>query len=293
MLRRIGFLTAAMLMAPEGDGGGGGGTNTTAPPAPPVPPAPPAPPADPDVTEKGNNVIVPKSAFAQIKKSAEEKGRKAALAEMDKAAQAAGFANHAGMVAHLAKIGKGEQPPAPPGKGKTTAAPAAPGKGAAFRQVNHLQKELQKAQQRADQEKAARHASLREKNKLARRLNEVEVDRSLETIAQSEGVHPEELDYVVARLKGELRGRPKDQMSAFDERKWLRELKVKKPHLFGERIEPADTPPQPGRPVPVPAPGAAPRAAPPPKPGGFDGRTAKPEDVKSHAQKLGLKWPPG
>ena len=154
--------------------------------APPGAPAAAAPaPAQP--AQQGKNVILPSRAFTERLKKAEEKGRTAYQAELDKQAQERGFANHAAMLQHLDAQRTTRTAPRP-------AAPAAPAAGdppAPPKNRNDRQAMAKYEQDKAKwkREQDRKDAEIREQKRLRRkaenRANAIEVKATLERIAHS------------------------------------------------------------------------------------------------------------
>jgi len=222
--------------------------------APPGAPAAAAPaPAQP--AQQGKNVILPSRAFTERLKKAEEKGRTAYQAELDKQAQERGFANHAAMLQHLDAQRTTRTAPRP-------AAPAAPAAGdppAPPKNRNDRQAMAKYEQDKAKwkREQDRKDAEIREQKRLRRkaenRANAIEVKATLERIAHGVGI--KDTDYAVTLFTRAHEGKTEDELKGLDEEAFFKGLRTQHPYLFGEVTVPATT----GTSGPVPGSHAAPR----------------------------------
>jgi hypothetical protein len=205
--------------------------------AAPAEPATPAAPAAGEPRPDLSNIptMMSKAALAKLKEQMLAKGKADAMAEMDKAAQAEGFKDHADMVAAIKAAKADPQEPATPAK------PAKPATG--------------KEQAMLAEEKKARQLSDRRVRDLERQLDAQRTRAAIEREFILGGV--KDVDYAVSLLERELADQTPEQAEAFEPGPWLTSLKAKRPYLFGEKVAPIDT----VTPKPAPA-AAAPTTAP-------------------------------
>jgi len=256
-------------------------------------------------TDEGKVYQVPEAEFRRLKEKAQEKGRKAALAELATQAKEAGyesvqdaFAEMASLKARLEELSREPKPRAedtrtmaqskkPQGKKPGQHQPRREntrGKGARMedksaKEISRLERDRSKAREQWRKEEKRRKTA-------ERRLAAKEAEIELRQIAMEQGV--KDVDYAIRLMTRELQGKSKEDLSSFDEKGFFSGLKADRPYLFGEITIPATT-----------GTGAGDEETPPvPKPGEvitnqadttqFDARTASKEDVNKRMRELGL-----
>jgi hypothetical protein len=231
---------------------------------------------------------LPTSAFAKIKADAQEKGRKAAQAELAEKAKAFGFANMDEMFAALESVKSG---------GEQEAAPAAPkaqgpkaqqqgGKPQQSKQSDtvsaealRVAKELERARKEA--EKASREA-----RRYRQQLEEQQATAEIEKVALQAGVR--ELDFTVDLLKRTLSTKTEEELASFSVDQWFAGLRSQRPYLFGEAPRVPATTGTGGEAPKAPAPGQAAAAA--AQNSQFDGRKATSDAVRARLAQLGVDF---
>lgn len=236
------------------------------PPAPaePLPgqAEPPKPPeqaagAEPDpgtqATPEGAVQVLSTKAFKQLKLKAQERGVRAAQAEVERKVKAAGYGSLDDLIA------KATQTP-PAAQAAAAQQPAEPPRQDGRSADGRAQRELARLQS----ENAALTRKLHEAN---RRLRDLEADKDaaeaeVELVKSAVGTGiTKDVDYAVSLLKRSLRGKTEDELQKFDEKAYFSGLRKTHPYLFGETAAPANTGPSGGPPAAgAPRNGAAPAA---------------------------------
>ena len=263
---------------------------------------------------------VPESEFKRLKEKAQEKGRKAAIADLAAKAREAGFESPEEAFASLAEMrdriaelteqsttatddDEDDQMTTPSktkkpsnNNGKRNNRPGRPERQQQSRRDNVRGKEgrveAKSAKEivRLERERTKAKEQWRKEEKrrkvAERRLAAKEAEIEIRQIAVQEGV--KDVDYALRLLTRDLVGKSMEDLAAFSEKEFFAGLKQTKPYLFGEKNVPATT-----------GTGAGDEDTPPePNPGEvrtttaesqhFDAREAKPEDVKARLRELGL-----
>jgi len=278
------FLIHARLMAPEGEPGGGGGPAAqpptplaAAPPAPPAPPAgpqaaPPAAPTPPTVPERDR-------VSARLRQEERQKGRRAAMAELEMEAKKAGFVSHAEMQAFAFEQRRGKP-----------ATPPAPAPEQIPAQAQGLSPETVKAEARRRRMAKRLLHETRARREAERRITAREAEMELREVAIRAGVR--DVDYAIAILRRHLSSQTKAQLAAFDETKWFEELRGTRAYLFGEREQPASTSPAASAAGAPPAPPAAgPVKTDDANAGQIDAKKMSRAEYIEHLRKKGLNVP--
>lgn len=233
----------------------------------------------------GNVQILSQNAYNKHMKDARERGRRAAMTELEDQAKAAGFASFEAMRAWASSRGGNAQPQAearrsfdqpkrngnPQGRPNRQAPqqvrreeqfaeaaqaepPTPPSRGASNREWNRYERERARAAQsearmreRLKEEADRRRAAERERDEQA-------AEQALHRSAYQHGAS--DVDVTVELFKKHVRSLSERELNAFDEDKWWGDLREKRPYLFGERVTPATTgtgagvqvqPPKPGQ----------------------------------------------
>jgi hypothetical protein len=225
--------------------------NTGTPPNTDTPPAPPAgtpPPSPASAGDNQRNVMMPVKALRDRLQTAEKKGRSAAMAELDAAAQAKGFANHVAMMDHMEKVlastrSNGQQQHRQaqnPNPTRTPGARPQPPANKHDRQAMQRydadlvkwRREAEKAQQLArDADKRRRQAE--------RRADAVQAEANLERIASRVGI--KDTGYAIHLFKQAHMGKTKEELEKLDEVKFFEGLRQDHGYLFSEQVVPATT----------------------------------------------------
>lgn len=218
----------------------------------------------------GKNVVLPRDAFNARLTAAGERGKRAAVAEMEEAAKQHGFTSMQDAFATLAAIkssrgNNGAQQPqrgggqpqrqAKPDHSVETTVEASQevdsrgqnGNGHQGHSFSH--KEQRRYEAMVDRERKGREAERRQRLHEERRRKEsdrtreaMEAEMSIREQAVFAGINGKEnLNYAVSVLKQSIEGKTADELKSFDEVKFFEELRTRQPYLFGERIVPATT----------------------------------------------------
>lgn len=276
-------------------------TKETPPPTTPTPPVaaqpgttaapPPVVAAEPKGGE-GKDVTLPTDAIKKIKEDARDKGRREALTELDAAAVAAGFANHAEAVKYLGDLKKAPAPAA------TTTPPKPPENTTMAKQPKQPDPKADKAAKDAAKHAEERQrlhkdwkASKRKERELKRQLDAQVAEKDLAIEMMRYGV--QDIDYGMRLLTRELAGKSEEEISKFDRKAYFEKLRGEKPYLFNEKVVPATTgtngtkpdgssPATPGAAAPVIAAAAATQV---------DATKMTKAEYDAHLKKLGLTVP--
>lgn len=246
-------------------------TETTQPPA--------TPPKRP-----GSVITMPSSAMTSLKKREQDKGKRAAMAELDSRARSMGFKDHEDLLKHASKNRERTARDRTDGR----AADGKPARGAAPadnpRQARERERQLE-AQRKLNRE-AAR---ARKKSKqLEQELQAQKVETQLRVAAARAGVH--DVDFAIHVLRKHLSELDDAGSSTFDEETFFaKTLKGTHPYLYGAAPE-----------VARPATTTATETAPPvsaPKPSQssatttLDGMKLSPDDYQKRLRDLGFSNP--
>jgi len=225
-----------------------------------VPPAAPqqhaAPPEASPPAKK--EIVLPSDAIAKIRQEEREKGRKAALAQLDEQARKLGYRNHEAMVRALQKQRQQrQQQPA-----RTTQKVAQPDEVDEELEVlrkkhpgifRRYEEQLERMKEDKRRINRARAQSERQVKALQKQLEAQQAEAALRLAAVKAGV--QDVDYALHLLRKELRGKGPEELAKFDESKWFSEdLRKLAPYVFGTRTEPATTGPSATQQAPKPPP---------------------------------------
>jgi len=238
---------------------------------------------------QGKTISLPTSAFAKLKAEAAEKGKKAALTEMETKAKAFGFGSVDAMFEALqsARSGAGGET-----QQETRAAPkAAPAqqpkqgvqKDAVAAEALRIAKEMERARKEA--EKASREA-----RRYRQELEEYQAQAEMKEVLLRAGVR-DEVDYALTLMRKDIQTKLETdpELASYSTDEFLKTLRQTKPFLFGESRLPATTGtggegPQ-ARPA---APGQA--ASTIAQTEQFDARKASTEQIKARLAQLGVQY---
>jgi hypothetical protein len=228
-------------MPPEEDTPPNPETPPTGSPAPAAPeggaPPAPEPPAAPQAKSQPSVNHLSNKALAEAKSKERERGRKAALAEMDRKAQKLGYKNHQDMLEKLeqqrarGRGGNGTQP-----KPASEAAPATP--AVSDRQLTRAQKENQRLVDAARRANRARAQEEKRRRDIERQLAATEARHELHLAAVRAGV--KDVDYAIHLLERRMSGKTEDELKGFDEEEFFsKTLRESHPYLYGVEERPA------------------------------------------------------
>lgn len=207
----------------------------------------------------GKTVMMPTRAFNERLKAATERGRKAALAELDTQAQSHGFKTHQDMLAATAALLKGgrngdqgkkgaEKKPGgneqrQPQQTQTNEERANMGGQNDQRNPNRgdrrWEKQLDRERRGREEERKLRLQAERKLSSAQARAEALETEMSLRETAILQGV--KDVDYAVELLRRDIKGKTEDELKSYDEVKFFGSLKERHPYLFGEVTKPVTT----------------------------------------------------
>lgn len=193
--------------------------------------------------ESGKNIMIPARAMTNLKQDERRKGAAEALAELDKQAQAKGFANLAAMMQRLDAVLAAPPKPA-------QAPPNRPASGAPPKPQQPANKNDHKAMQRSqadidhwkrENEKNARALAdeQRRRRTAERSRDAIEAKANLERIATRVGIR--DTEYAIHLFNQHHQGMSVEQLEKVDESKFFAGLKKDHGYLFGETVVPATT----------------------------------------------------
>jgi hypothetical protein len=201
-------------------------------------------------------------AFGDALQKERDKGKRTALADVEKRAKAAGFENIDALfatVANLTKAGAGQQPPPPTNQppvnkpNDNDTRPQPPANRHDRKAMARYERDLDAFKRKLDVADRARRVEEKRRRELQQKLDATEARAALEKVAISKGI--KDVDYAVSLLTRHLEDKPEAELKAFDEGKYFEELRTTHPYLFGEVVVPATTgigngnvpaPPRPG-----------------------------------------------
>lgn len=236
---------------------------------------------------QGKTISLPTSAFAKLKAEAAEKGKKAALSEVEQKAKAFGFDSVDAMFKALESSrhsAASETQETRPAQKPAQAQPKQGGsKDAVAAEALRIAKEMERARKEA--EKASREA-----RRYRQELEEYQAQAEMKEILLRAGVR-DEIDYALTLMRKDIQAKLETdpELASYSTDEFLRNLRSNKPFLFGESRLPATTGtggegPQ-ARPA---APGQA--AATIAQGEQFDARKATAEQIKARLAQLGVQY---
>ena len=236
---------------------------------------------------QGKTISLPTSAFAKLKAEAAEKGRKAALSDVEQKAKAFGFDSVDAMFKALESTRSGStvetQQETRAAPKATQAQKPAQAAGNVSAEALKLAKEMERA--RKDAEKASREA-----RRYRQQLEKAQAEMEMKEVLLRAGVR-DEVDYALSLMRRDIQSKLKTdpELASYSTDEFLKGLRTNKPFLFGESRVAATTGtggegPQ-ARP---PAPGQA--AASTAQASQFDAKSASSEQIKARLAQLGIQY---
>lgn len=237
--------------------------------------------------QQGKTISLPTSAFAKLKADAAEKGKKAALTEMQAKAKAFGFDSVDAMFEALqtarASTTVETQPETRAAPKATQAQKPAQAAGNVSSEALRIAKEMERARKEA--EKASREA-----RRYRQELEEFQATAEMKEVLLRAGVR-EDVDYALDLMRRDINAKLQTdpELASYSTDEFLKSLRTNKPFLFGESRVAATTGtggegPQ-ARPA---APGQA--AATIAQGEQFDARKASSEQIKARLAQLGVQY---
>lgn len=235
---------------------------------------------------QGKTISLPTSAFAKLKAEAAEKGRKAALSDVEQKAKAFGFDSVDAMFKALESSrnapAEATETKAAPKPTQQQAKPAGRSDSVSAEALK-LAKEMERA--RKDAEKASREA-----RRYRQQLEEAQAEMEMKEVLLRAGVR-DEVDYALSLMRRDIQSKLETdpELASYSTDEFLKGLRQSKPFLFGESRVAATTGtggegPQ-ARP---PAPGQA--AASTAQASQFDAKNATAEQIKARLAQLGVQY---
>lgn len=290
-----------------------------------------APPTPAPAVETGRTpkvITVPTNEMSRIRAKEREKGRKAALDELNAEAKTMGYPDFAALKAAAARrtqaasarrpgatpqpvrrppvdddadapLGDDDDAP-PPAAARPAGKPAAPEHP---RLMSRLQRENQRLLEEKKRLNRARALSDRRVLELERQTKVKEAENQLRLAAFRAGIQSDDdIDYALDLLRREHRGKTEKQLAGFDENTFFTSLRERRPYMFAEVARPVGSPSREGTPGNGGTSGGAPPA--PPKPGSTVARATAnslvknaldmtPAEFEAHLTEQGLNRPSG
>lgn len=184
-------------------------------------------------------VMLPPRAFQQRIKSATESGRKAALAELDRQAQAKGFANHAAMMTHLDSMLAAPKAKPASQSGEQSGSRQAPVSKQDRKAMARTEQEIARERRAREQAETAARDERKRRQMAERRADAVEAKANLERIASNVGI--KDTEYAIHLFNRHHRGMAVEQLEKVDEEAFFKGLRQTHGHLFGEQVVPMTT----------------------------------------------------
>jgi hypothetical protein len=193
-------------------------------------------------------LTIPSNAMAQIKREEREKGKKAALAELEARLKKHGFSSVEEM--ERAAVSKNRpnrsnaRPAAQPARSaprEPEAAPAAAAPaGSPDRAMRRIEREREHALEEARRHNTARSIEEKKRKKAEKELAAIQAEMELRTAAVRAGVT--DVDYALELLRRSVRGKTAEELKSFDESAFFgKTLRASHPYLYGVVDQPANT----------------------------------------------------
>lgn len=173
--------------------------------------------------------------MADMKASERERGRKAALAEMDRKAKKLGYKSNQDMLEKLEaqRAGGRSNKPNQPAKSDTPAPTPTND-----RQLNRAQREIQRSADAARRANKARAQEEKRRRELEKQLAATEARQELQLAAVRAGV--KDVDYAIHLLEKQMSGKSEQELAGFDEEAFFSTtLRQSHPYLYGVEERPA------------------------------------------------------
>lgn len=239
---------------------------------------------------QGKTISLPTSAFAKLKAEAAEKGKRAALSEVEQKAKAFGFSSVDEMFKALETSRSGTsasvveaKPAQKVAQTQQQAKQVVGSKDVVAAEALRIAKEMERARKEA--EKASREA-----RRYRQQLEEYQAEAEMKEVLLRAGVR-EEVDYALTLMRKDIQAKLETdpELASYSTDEFLKTLRTSKPFLFGESRVAATTGtggegPQ-ARPA---APGQA--ASTIAASEQFDARKATPEQLKARLAQLGVQY---
>lgn len=246
-----------------------------------------------ETQSQGKTISLPTSAFAKLKAEAAEKGKRAALSEVEQKAKAFGFSSVDEMFKALETSRSGAsheiaetKPAQKSAQVQQQAKQGGASKDAVAAEALRIAKEMERARKEA--EKASREA-----RRYRQQLEEYQAEAEMKEVLLRAGVR-EEVDYALTLMRKDIQAKLETdpELASYSTDEFLKTLRTSKPFLFGESRVAATTGtggegPQ-ARPA---APGQA--ASTIAASEQFDARKATPEQLKARLAQLGVQYSRG
>jgi hypothetical protein len=236
----------------------------------------------------GKNVVMPQAALTSRLRAAADKGKRAAMDEVESQAKASGFTSLQDMfstVAALKQGGAAKNAPSrtvEPEADVTNAGTAKDGKPS-FKEQRRYEAAIERERKGHEAERKLRLGEERKRKEAERQREAIEAEMSIREVAIMAGV--KDVDYSVALLRRSIQGKSPEELKSFDEHAFFENLREKQPYLFGEVVHHVTTGTGKSAP-PAPAPGTAVTGA--AQNGQIDAKKMSAEQFREHLRKRGL-----
>lgn len=267
-----------------------------------------APPQEGTPVGGGKNVVMPTAALGRLKQEARDRGKKEAMAELDKQAKAAGFDSLQAMFATTAALVRGQQPkangkPSQPPRPQAQVQPtveeqyAAPQQqpqrtnqqhGRSWKEQRRHEQQLDRERKARDQERKLRLMEEKRRKRVEHDREALEAEMYLREQAIMAGV--KDVDYAVTLLRRSIDGKSEKELQSYDEQKFFSDLRERHPYLFGEVVRPVTTGTGAGNAPTAPPPGKVTQQT--ATSAQVDASKMNDKDFREHLRKRGLNLDP-
>jgi hypothetical protein len=248
----------------------------------------------PSTVGGGKNVVLPRDAFNARLNAATDRGKRAAISEMESQAQANGFSSMQDMFATIAALKSGNKAnssaqrnspketdqDAPESRTNSSTRAAAP---ASTKEQARWAREAERARKEAETERRGRISAERGRKAAEQSRQAIQAEMAIREAAILAGA--KDVDYAVTLLRRSIEDKTEAELASFDEAKFFDEMREKQPYLFGEVVRPVTTGTG-GKEPPAPRPGVVNQAT--AQSGQIDAAKMNDKDFREHLRKRGL-----
>ena len=241
-------------------------------------------------------LTIPSNAMAKIKREERERGRKAAITELETQAKKAGFSTWEEMM-QAARSMKDTAARTAPQRQEASSTPNESASPEYQRAARRAEKERERALEEVKRLNKARANEEKRRKEAEQRVQAMEAEMTLRTAAVRAGV--QDVDYALELLRRKINGKSADELKSFSEDDFFaKDLRSSHPYLYGVTDVPANTAPNASKDAPKPpAPVGKPTSMPAPNPGNggngssIDARKLSPQEYTELLQRYGIKNP--
>lgn len=263
----------------------------------------------------GKNVVMPTSALGRLKQEARDRGKKEAMAELERQAKTAGFDSLQAMFATTAALVRGQGNAQPKANGKQQSQQNRPQvqqqptieeqvpvqqyrsnqqqqngqqHGRSWKEQRRHEQQIERERKARDDERRIRLQEEKRRKRAEQHTEALEAEMYLREQAIMAGV--KDVDYAVTLLRRSIEGKSEKELAAYDEQKFFATLRDKHPYLFGEIVRPVTTGTGAGNAPTSPTPGKVTQQT--AVNAQVDAAKMNDKEFKEHLQKRGLNLDP-